>query len=104
MGQIGGQAGVHVYGISSLEPNVNLWGIQFPPLSESEEGLVKLLLECSACKAREVVFLNELETDVFEENNRLPRSCSQCAAWTLWLQTPKDLPTGDSGVQSKTVA
>jgi hypothetical protein len=103
MGQIGGQSGVYVYGIVVLELNVNLWGIQFPPLSESEEGLVKLLLECSACKAREVVHLNELETDVFEGNNCLPRSCSQCAAWTLWLQTPNDLPAGNPGVQSETV-
>jgi hypothetical protein len=103
MGQIGGQAGVHVYGIAVLEPNVNLWGIQFPPLAESEEGLVKLLLECSACKAREVVYLNELETDVFEGNQRLPRSCSQCDTWTLWWQTPVELSAGQSGGQSETV-
>jgi PilZ domain-containing protein len=103
MGQIGGQSGVHVYGIAVLEPNVNLWGIQFPPLAESEEGLVKLLLECSACNAREVVYLNELETDVFEGNHSLPRSCSQCATWTHWLQTSVELPAGHPGVQFKTV-
>jgi PilZ domain len=103
MGQIGGQSGVHVYGIAVLEPNVNLWGIQFPPLAESEEGLVKILLECSACKAREVVYLNELETDVFEGNHSLPRSCSQCATWTLWLQTPVELAAGDSGGRSTIV-
>jgi len=103
MGQIGGQSGVHVYGIAVLEPNVNLWGIQFPPLAESEEGLVKLLLECSACKAREVVYLNELETDVFEGNHNLPRSCSQCATWTLWVQTSVELAGGDSGIKSKTM-
>jgi hypothetical protein len=102
MGQMGGQSDVHIYGIALLEPNVNLWGIQFPPLSESEEGLVRLLLECSACKAREVVHLNELETDVFEGNHTLPRSCSQCGTWTLWWQTPDEIPSGHSGVQSKT--
>jgi hypothetical protein len=103
MGQMGGQSGVYVYGIALLEPNVDLWGIQFPPLAESEEGLVRLLLECSACKAREVVHLNELETDVFEGNHSLPRSCSQCGTWTIWSQTPNKLPAGHSGVQSKTV-
>jgi PilZ domain-containing protein len=102
MGQLGGQSGVHVYGIALLEPTANLWGIQFPPLAESEEGLVRLLLECDACKAREVVHLNELETDVFEGNHRLPRSCSQCSAWTLWSQTLDELPAGKSGAQSKT--
>ena len=103
MGQLGGQSDVHVYGIAVLEPNVNVWGIQFPPLPESEEGLARLLLECGACKAREVVYLNELETDVFEGNHSLPRSCTQCATWTLWLQTPVELPVGHPGVQPKTV-
>jgi hypothetical protein len=102
MGQLGGQSGVHVYGIALLEPNMNLWGIQFPPLAESEEGLVRLLLECSACKAREVVHLNELETDVFEGNHSLPRSCGQCSTWTLWWQIPDELPARQSGAQSNT--
>jgi hypothetical protein len=102
MGQMGGQSDVHVYGIAVLEPNVNLWGIQFPPLAESEQGLVRLLLECGACKAREVVHLNELETDVFEGNHSLPRSCSQCSMWTLWSQTPDELLAGQSGAKSNT--
>lgn len=93
VGQIGGQPGGFVYAIASLDPSVNLWGIEFPPLAESELGLVRVLLECSACQAREVVHLNELETEVFEANNSLPRSCSQCAAWTLWKPVPIDLET-----------
>lgn len=103
IGQLGGQSNIHVYGIALLEPNANLWGIQFPPLPESEEGLARLLLQCNACKAREVVYLDELETDVFEGNHSLPRSCSQCATWTLWSQTPNELPVVDSGVLTATV-
>jgi len=102
LGQIGGQSDVHVYGIALLEPSANLWGIQFPPLAESEKGLVRVLLECSVCKAREVVHLNELETDVFEGNHNLPRSCSQCDAWTTWLQTPNEVPAEDSDARFKT--
>jgi hypothetical protein len=104
MGQLGGQSDIHVYGIVLLEPHTNLWGIQFPPLPESEEGLARLLLECGACKAREVVYLDELETDVFEGNHSLPRSCTQCGTWTLWSQTPNELPVGDAGVPFTTVA
>jgi PilZ domain-containing protein len=102
MGQMGGQSDVYIYGIALLEPNANLWGIQFPPLAESEEGLARVLLECNACKAREVVHLDELETDVFEGNHSLPRSCSQCGTWTIWRQTSNELPVGDSGVQYAT--
>jgi hypothetical protein len=104
MGQLGGQSNIYVYGIALLEPNPNLWGIQFPPLPESEEGLARLLLECGACKAREVVYLDELATDVFEGNHSLPRSCSQCGTWTLWAQTSSELPVRDSGVQVTPVA
>lgn len=103
LGQIGGQSDVHVYGIALLERSANLWGIQFPPLAESEKGLVRVLLECSVCKAREVVHLNELETDIFEGNRTLPRSCSQCDAWTTWLQTLNELPAEDPDAQSKTL-
>jgi hypothetical protein len=101
LGQIGGQSGVHVYGIAFLEPSANLWGIHFPPLTDSEKGLVRLLLQCSVCKTCEVVHLNELETDVFDGNHNLPRSCSQCDTWTIWLQTPNELPDQQSGAQSK---
>jgi hypothetical protein len=102
MGQLGGQSTIHVYGIALLEANVNVWGIQFPPLPESEEGLARLLLQCGACKAREVVYLDELETDVFEGNHSLPRSCNQCGTWTIWSQTPDELPAVDSEVQATT--
>jgi len=104
MGQIGGQSGIYVYGIAVLEPTVNLWGIQFPPLAESEQGLVRLLLECSTCKCREVVYLNELETDVFEGNRNLPRACGQCGTWTIWTQTASELQDAHSGVHSETLA
>ena len=101
LGQIGGQSGVHVYGIAFLEQSVNLWAIRFPPLAESESGLVRLLLACSVCKASEVVHLNELETDVFEGSQNLPRSCSQCNTWTIWVQIPSELPAELSGAQPK---
>jgi hypothetical protein len=104
MEQIGGQSGVYIYGVAVLEPTVNLWGIQFPPLAESELGLVTLLLECNACKACEVVHLSELETDIFEGHSSLPRSCNQCSTWTIWRQTAGELQGCDSGAQAETLA
>ncbi len=103
VGQIGGQPGSYVYGVASLDPSVNLWGIEFPPLAESEKGVVKLLLECTACDAREVVYLNELETEVFEGSRSLSRSCKHCAAWTVWKQTSRQLPAERPGAQADAV-
>jgi len=100
IGQLGGELEVHVYGIKLLEPRTNIWGIQFPPLAESAEGLALILMECSACKTREVVHMSEIETSVYEGNHSLPRSCSQCGAWTRWLQTSNELSAVQSEAQS----
>ncbi len=97
LGQIGGQAHGYIYAITFPEPSVNLWGIVFPPLAESDKAVVRLLLECTACQTREVVYLDELQTEVFEANRALSRSCKQCAAWTIWKQTPHEIPAAQPG-------
>jgi len=103
VGQIGGQAGGYVYGLALPQQGEDLWDIRFPPLAESDACLVQLLLQCAVCQTREVVYLNELETEVFEGNGHLPRSCTQCAEWTRWKQTPHELPDRHSGVPDKPV-
>lgn len=84
VGQIGGQASGLVYGVAFQDPSVNIWGIEFPSLDEAEKAVARLLLDCAACQAREVTYLNELETEVFEANGSLNRFCKQCKEWTLW--------------------
>jgi len=91
LGQIGGQAKGYIYAVTFPDQKVNLWGIVFPPLLESDKAVVRLLLECIACQTREVVYLDELQTEVFEANRSLSRSCKQCAAWTIWKRTPHEL-------------
>ena len=88
VGQIGGQPHGFVYGIAVPDAATKLWGILFPPLTESESAVLRLLLECTACQAREVVYLNELEAEVFEANRGLSRACQHCGAWTQWIQCP----------------
>ncbi len=86
VGQIGGQANGYIYGIVVANPDFNLWNIGFPALTDSEKSVVHVLLECGGCRTREVVYLTELETEVFEANRELSRSCKACNAWTLWKQ------------------
>jgi hypothetical protein len=50
-----------------------------------------MLLECNACETREVVYLGELELDVFEANKSISRACNGCKQWTLWKQTQHEV-------------
>jgi len=86
VGQIGGQSDEYVYGIMLLNPSVNLWDIEFPPLAESEKAVARTLLECGCCQSREVAHLNEIEFKVFVANQGMARYCKGCGASTAWKQ------------------
>jgi len=74
------------WGVECLEPEVNFWGISFPAKTAvtAEQELIDVLLECSACQARELAQLTleqyrSIVTDLF-----VRRDCSLCAATTEW--------------------
>jgi hypothetical protein len=90
VGQIGGQAHGLIYGIALPDAGTKLWGIRFPPLAEADQAVLRLLLECTVCQTREVLYLNELEAEVFEANRGLSRPCQRCSAWTDWIQSPHE--------------
>ena len=94
IGQMGGQEEAYIYGVVVIDTKVNLWGINFPPLSDADKALFRLLLECNVCQAREVVYLDELESEVFEANQQITRHCAGCAEGTVWLRAPHNLPDG----------
>ncbi|PYV11687.1 MAG: hypothetical protein DMG23_03560 [Acidobacteria bacterium] len=99
VGQIGGQSGDYMYGVAILDPTVNLWGIGFPPLAESEKAVGRVLLRCHDCRNPEVIYLDELEVEVFTVNRCISRPCGSCRRTTLWkeeevLGSPPGAPSG----------
>jgi len=86
VGQIGRQPDEYVYGVMLLNPSVNLWDIEFPPLAESEKAVARTLLECGCCQGREVTYLNEIEFKAFVANQGIARYCRPCGASTTWKQ------------------
>jgi hypothetical protein len=84
VGQLGGQSGGYIYGVALLDPTLNLWGIGFPPLAESEKAVGRALLQCEGCGNPEVVYLDELEVEVFTANRSISRPCGSCQRATLW--------------------
>ncbi len=90
VGQMGQEGNALVYGLSLLESGVNLWGIEFPPLTGDEKPVARTLLECVTCHAREVAHLDEFEADVYQFNQHLARRCRYCGTDTVWKQAGEE--------------
>jgi hypothetical protein len=90
VGQFGKQKDDFLYGIEVLDHGVDLWGVEFPSISESNEAVARMLLECSHCRRREVVYLNEMELRAFESNRGIARQCKICGVPSIWVQAPHE--------------
>jgi hypothetical protein len=86
-GQIGSGPEGRYYGIEFLNPEVDLWGIEFPPLAESEKPVARVLLACGRCQHQALVYLNEFEAEVYMANLSLARRCNRCENTSLWKRS-----------------
>lgn len=75
-----------LYAFVMLEPRDDFWGIDFPAPQTAEDALARLLMECSFCHRREVVYLNELQLKSFEVRKCVARVCTHCEAPSIWIE------------------
>jgi len=99
VGQIGRKPAGYVFGVAFLDATVNLWDIDFPSPSESEDAVGRVLVECGHCRSRELVCLNEFEVEVFEANRSISRACKRCQDTTHWRETTHEAPRDAKPVQ-----
>ena len=92
VGQLGSHGESHTYGVAFLDEDLDLWEVDFPNMSDSEKEASNMLLQCSSCKAREMVRQSDLESDVYLVNEGIVRSCKRCGSSTIWKR-----PSGDAG-------
>ncbi len=85
-----------LYAVQILEPRVDFWDIEFPTLHKAEEALARLLMECSFCQRREVVYLNELELRTFETRKCVARICKVCDAPSVWIEAKSEPSSAES--------
>ena len=76
-----------IYAIHLLDPRSDFWDIDFPAPHKAEEALARLLMECSFCQRREVVYLNELQLRSFEIRKCVARHCRNCDAPSIWVES-----------------
>ena len=92
-----------IYAIHLLEPRCDFWDIDFPSPHKAEEALARLLMECSFCARREVVYLNELQLKSFEIRKCIARQCRHCDSPSIWIESVSELAAPENGTGSATV-
>jgi hypothetical protein len=94
VGNLGAHGKCYTYGVAFLNPETDLWDIKFPGMTDSEKEASRVLLQCSGCRAREMVQQSDLESDVYLVNEGIVRTCKSCGSSTFWRRAMDD----DSGV------
>ncbi len=56
VGEFGQQKDGFLYGIEILDKGADLWGVEFPAPVDSTEAVARMLLQCTYCGGREVVY------------------------------------------------
>jgi len=85
-----------LYAIHLLEPRGDFWDIDFPAPHRGEEALARLLMECSFCQRREVVYLSELELKSFEIRKCVARICKHCDTPAVWVEAQPEISQSEN--------
>jgi hypothetical protein len=87
------------YAVAALNPEINVWGIQFPPPSESEVAAPKALVECRVCHTVALLRLTLVEVEVLESAGIFSRQCEKCGRPAPWghaeQQVAMESPPGE---------
>ena len=75
-----------IYAVAILDQRLDFWEIEFPSPHKAEEALARMLMECSFCQRREVVYLNEMELKSFEIRRCVARLCKHCDSPSIWIE------------------
>src|SRR5229473_898015 len=92
-----------IYAIHILDPRSDFWDIEFPSLHKGEEALARLLMECSFCQRREVVYLDELQLKSFEIRKCVARICKHCDSPSIWIESQSEVRDPEAGLSASTV-
>jgi hypothetical protein len=96
VGQIGGEPGRYVYGLTFVDPNLDFWPMDFPPPEVFEPASRQLTLECTTCHVRQVVEYDDIAEDVYSINGNVLRFCEECGMSTPWIKARGEAPPAAS--------
>ena len=86
VGTIGKVPEGYYYGIAFMDPEFDMWDIEFPALPENEAEGSKTVLQCLSCQKLEIANLGAFELEVLIASQRLLRFCERCGDYSVWRQ------------------
>lgn len=86
------------WGVECLDEALNFWGINFPPIDESEASS-SVLLECCGCHEVSLTVITMVDYDLLENNGSLNKECTTCKAVTkrVYAMPPASIPLPVAG-------
>ena len=93
-GRIGDRVEGYVYAVEFVDPQANLWDMEFPSAPDLGETEDLAFLVCGCCGKSEAVQLGESKLADFEQAHGVLLYCIQCQAMTRWMQSDEP-PPGD---------
>lgn len=103
MAEIDREADGFIYAVAILDQRMDFWEIEFPSPHRAEEALARMLMECSFCQRREVVYLNEMELKSFEVRRCVARLCKHCDSPSIWIEAQSE-PRFEEAASSRSAA
>lgn len=94
VGQIGTSNGIHTYGLAFVDPNLNFWTAEFPPLTQEQIEASLVTLVCSSCKTIEKLDGHSAEAQSAAINKSVLRFCKHCGFSTIWKPGSAEPPPG----------
>lgn len=98
VGLLGQTKETYYYGVKFLGEENNIWGVEFPPFTEPEGAMGRVLLECIGCKTQEAIGLTDFELDVLDVNGHISRSCKVCRDVSLWRKSSADAKEAENAM------
>jgi hypothetical protein len=79
-------SGIPEWGVKSLQPDVEIWGVYFPTRAEepAQADVIHVLLECQECFSREMAALTVPQYRRLLAQSSLPRPCPKCRTTREW--------------------
>lgn len=94
VGKIGDRTEGYVYAVEFMDPQANLWEVEFPSTPDSGSTEDLLFLVCGCCRSSEAVQLGEPKLGDFEAAHGVLLYCLHCQAMTRWTQRFGEATTG----------
>ncbi len=82
--KIASKSHTYTYGLELVSSHSDIWGIEFPHLTESEKETLRALFECTRCKTRETLGIRKHESDAQAADRDVVRACQRCGMATAW--------------------